>query len=404
MTGAPLFTLLGWAVAVPVTLPLLTFASELFTGLRASAPLPPSAADASAVPRCAILIPAHNEAHGIAATLATLMGRVPAGTRIVVIADNCNDTTAQIARDAGAEVAERHDLQARGKGYALAFGRDYLANGALPLPDAVIVLDADCRLTDGSVQALTHAAVTLDVPVQAVNLIEEDLNAPPMVQISNFAMLVKNLYRSRGMQRMGGAALLTGTGMAFPWHHLASADLANGAIVEDLALGLRFTRDGQLPRLIETAGVRSASAAIGDALVQRRRWEHGFLDTLRRDGVPLLMAGLRQLSKPITLLGLHLLVPPLALLLMVAGAALVVLAGLGWAGGGAAPFAVLGASFAAALIAVILGWFNGGRHYLTASALARAPLYVLWKIPLYLGFFKARETRWTRTPRDGDSA
>ena len=29
-----------------------------------------------------------------------------------------------------------------------------------------------------------------------------------MVQISSFAMVVKNLFRSRGMQRLGGAALL----------------------------------------------------------------------------------------------------------------------------------------------------------------------------------------------------
>ena len=52
-----------------------------------------------------------------------------------------------------------------------------------------------------------------------------DLSAPPLVQISSFAMLVKNRVRSQGMVRMGGAALLTGTGMAFPWPLFADAPL-----------------------------------------------------------------------------------------------------------------------------------------------------------------------------------
>src|SRR3954451_13928967 len=51
-----------------------------------------------------VLIPAHNEAASIGATLDSLRAQEPAPHRIVVIADNCTDDTAAIARRHGAEV------------------------------------------------------------------------------------------------------------------------------------------------------------------------------------------------------------------------------------------------------------------------------------------------------------
>jgi len=69
-----------------------------------------------------LIVPAHNEAAGIQRTVANLRQLDwPAGRfRVVVIADNCTDETARMAREAGALVLERHDLSNRGKGYALA--------------------------------------------------------------------------------------------------------------------------------------------------------------------------------------------------------------------------------------------------------------------------------------------
>ncbi len=42
--------------------------------------------------------------------------------RLVVVADNCSDATAEIARAMGATVIERHDETNKGKGYALDYG------------------------------------------------------------------------------------------------------------------------------------------------------------------------------------------------------------------------------------------------------------------------------------------
>src|SRR5947209_174434 len=70
-------------------------------------------------PRCAILIPAHNEQVGIASTIAHLRPELREGDRIIVIADNCSDHTAEIAREQSVEAIERQDTERRGKGFAL---------------------------------------------------------------------------------------------------------------------------------------------------------------------------------------------------------------------------------------------------------------------------------------------
>lgn len=389
-------TLLASLLALAAATPLAIFTAEVATGLRRRRGKLPAVSDAPVV----VLIPAHDEAHGIAATLAALKEVATPGTRVLVVADNCADDTAAIARAAGAAVVERADAQARGKGFALAFGRDQIAQGDPPA--AVIVLDADCRLAPGSIAALAAACATQGRPVQAINLIAPDLGAEPMTQISGFAMVVKNLYRSRGMQRLGGAALLTGTGMAFPWPLFARAALASGSLVEDLGLGIALTRAGHAPRLVEEAAVSSAPAPPEVALVQRTRWEHGFLQTVRRSALPLVGSGLRRVSLAELLLGAHLLVPPLALLLMLAGAVLAMLLVLGLAGASWWPAALLALMLAAALGVTFAAWLHGGRRWLSGAALLRAPAYVLWKLPIYLGFLRRRETEWRRTPRAGE--
>jgi cellulose synthase/poly-beta-1,6-N-acetylglucosamine synthase-like glycosyltransferase len=66
----------------------------------------------------------------------------------IVIADNCTDNTAKIARDIGATVFERFDKKDIGKGYALDFAISELRKrGDWESFDGIIVLDADNVLT-----------------------------------------------------------------------------------------------------------------------------------------------------------------------------------------------------------------------------------------------------------------
>ena len=389
-----MLTLLAVLLFAAIALPNLVIAVELAAGQRPrAAPLP-----GGPVPATAVLVPAHDEAAGIAAMLGRVLPLLPAGARLLVVADNCGDATAAIARAAGAEVTERHDPVARGKGHALAHGRAVLAAG--PVPEVVIVLDADCVPEPGSIERLARAAGAWRRPVQATYLLDPQPTAAPMVRISGFAFLVKNLVRQAGLARLGVPAVLTGSGMAFPWSAFAAAPLATGDIVEDLAIGIALARDDLGPRFDPAARIWSAPAAAAGTLGQRTRWEHGFMRTARAVTLPLVADGVRRGRPGLVWLGLHVAVPPLALLLGLDGAALALLALL-WALGAAALPLILTLLLVAAVAAgVIAAWARHGRDQVSAAALARAPLYLLWKLPIYLKLVRRAETRWVRTERE----
>jgi glycosyltransferase involved in cell wall biosynthesis len=112
-----------------------------------------------------VIVPAHNEAAVIERTVASLKKiEWPADRfRVWVVADNCSDSTASLARTAGAHVWERHDTSLRGKGYALqyAFGASLGEGWA----NAVVVVDADAEV---SVNLLEAFAARIESGAHAV--------------------------------------------------------------------------------------------------------------------------------------------------------------------------------------------------------------------------------------------
>ncbi|SDD44325.1 Glycosyltransferase, catalytic subunit of cellulose synthase and poly-beta-1,6-N-acetylglucosamine synthase [Sphingomonas sp. YR710] len=385
-----IMTGIGWALLAPIFVMSAVFAIETALGLWPLRARPAGAA--SRQPRVAVIVPAHDEETGITATIAALLGDLPSGGRLLVVADNCSDLTAAMALRAGADVIERHDPGARGKGYALAFARDHLS--ADP-PDVAIVIDADCRISAGGLRRLAEIALAGDRPVQASYLMTPQPEAGPMVQLSGFAFLVKNLIRQRGLARIGAPAILTGSGMAFPWPIFAQAPLATSDIVEDLRLGIALARRGQSPLFVDDVTILSDPSSAGGTLAQRRRWEHGFLATAGHAVPPLLMSG----QWGTTWLGLHLLVPPLALLMMINSLILFVLAIIVGRGGPIPPLFVLSGLLAITLLLVGAVWTHA-RDQIRAATLLRVPLYMLWKLPIYLSGITRRERHWIRTRRD----
>lgn len=374
-------------VAGVASVPFAVLICEIVAGLK-----PIQTARQPATPSIAVLIPAHDEAAGIAKTVAAIRSATPQGARILVVADNCTDDTAAQARSAGAEVVERQDPDQRGKGFALAFGRDTLAAGP---PQTVIVLDADCVPHNDTLSRIAAAATQSGRPVQAINLVDPPVEADSMGRVSTFAFRVKNLVRQRGLQRIAGTCVLTGTGMAFPWDLFRDAPLATADSVEDLALGLRYVTAKTPPLLLDDTLVTSPSPPPGAAAAQRTRWEHGFMTTALKVAPRMLGNGLRRLHWPSFWLGLHLLVPPLALLVMLGAAIL----------GGLALFAPttalwFGSVYATALIAVFVAWLSVGRAVLPSALLLKIPGYILWKLPIYLRLARGADRKWTRTGRD----
>jgi cellulose synthase/poly-beta-1,6-N-acetylglucosamine synthase-like glycosyltransferase len=325
-----------------------------------------------------------------------LIADLPAGMRILVVADNCSDDTAAIARAAGAEAVERHDLERRGKGYALAFGRDQLA--AQP-PEAVIVLDADCWAEPGALAALASAAIAEDAPVQACDLLRP-VRGSPLVEISTFAFAVKNRIRQLGLQRLGAPAILAGTGMAFPWRIFSAAPLATASLAEDLDLGIDLLRAGERPLFLATARVWSEPGDAVSTLGQRSRWESGFLATARRRALPTLARGITRPSWGELWTGLHLMTPPLALLGLANLLAMTLAALAIVAGATLAPLAALGATLILLALGLAGAWVKLGTDFLSPSAAIRLPAYMLWKLPMYARLLVRRGPRhWVRAAR-----
>lgn len=363
------------------------FVIEVLAGLSARATAGRKSEGHSAV----VIVPAHDEERVIADTLERLKEALGEGMRILVVADNCTDATAECVRAQGVEVIERHDLHLRGKGHALAFAVESLSSDP---PDVLVVLDADCSIDGGSLSSLVEAAATTGRPAQAINLLQPDRSASPLVQLSTFAFMLKNLVRQRGLQRMAGRVHLTGTGMAMPYELFRASSHVRSSIVEDLALGLELADQGHPPQLIEDAFVWSGSSTEQGTLIQRRRWEGGFLATAARYGPKAILSGS-------VLAGLDLLVPPLALFAALNCAALLAAAALAVAsGGGWWPIVVQAVLLGAAGLAIFFAWLREGRRFVSLGVLARVPLYVLWKLPMYLGLARrGAPGEWLRTGR-----
>ncbi|MCK9986478.1 MAG: hypothetical protein AzoDbin1_02950 [Azoarcus sp.] len=349
-------------------------------------------------PRLAVLVPAHDEALGIAAAVGGIRAQLRDGDRIVVVADNCSDDTAGRARAAGAEVIVRDEPLRRGKGYALDFGLRHLE--AAP-PQAVAIVDADCRLGEGALDCLARTCAATGRPVQALYLMHAPAGAGLKTRIAEFAWAIKNRMRPLGYARLGLPCQLMGSGMLFPWATLRDAELASGHIVEDLKLGLDLTRAGHAPLFCPDARVFSEFPRSAEgARSQRTRWEHGHLAVIAGEAPRLLLAALARRDLRLTALVLDLCVPPLALLTLAVFAVLAAAGVLALAGGGVLPFALAAGAGALLGMAVLLGWLGCGRHIVSFADLARAPLYALSKIPLYLRFLVRRQVDWVRSRRD----
>jgi len=346
----------------------------------------------------AVLIPAYNESTVIRAAIRSVLPQLAAQDRLVVIADNCSDDTAAIAAAEGAEVVVRTDFARRGKGYALDLGVRHLASKP---PDVVLIVDADCLVSPGTVDHLVRLCCKTNRPAQAIYLMQAGAESQLNMRIAEFAWLVKNKVRPMGLSRLGLPCQLTGTGMAFPWAYLSKAMLATGHIAEDLKLGLDLARAGAAPILCLQALVTSKFPTSADGIeVQRTRWEHGHLSVILSDAPRVFLDGVRGRSADLLALALDLCVPPTALLALLVAASWASCAILLYLTAAAWPLAL--ASLAALLMAasVLVSWRAYGRHIMTLGTLLLSVIYPLWKVPLYLRFLVARQVDWVRSKRD----
>jgi cellulose synthase/poly-beta-1,6-N-acetylglucosamine synthase-like glycosyltransferase len=349
-------------------------------------------------PRVAVLIPAHNEGVGIIPTIEDIRRQLRAGDRIVVVADNCSDDTAAIAVSLNAEVAIRNDPTRIGKGYALGWGVDHLS---VDPPAIVVVVDADCRLTAGTIARLAEVCAQTQRPVQSLYLMTAPAGSAINHQVAEFAWRVKNWIRPLGLCALALPCQLMGTGMAFPWHVIRAADLSSGFIVEDLKLGLELAAAGHPPMFCPSAVVTSTfpTSALGTK-TQRQRWEQGHIGLILTKSPSLLFSALKAQSKDLLALTLDLIVPPVTLLALLLTAMVFLAAIATLTNESLYPLLISLVSLLLLVSSIISSWFIYGRDILPPRSFVLIGRYCLGKLNLYrtvlLGF---RNSRWIRTDR-----
>ena len=346
-----------------------------------------------------VIMPAHNEAQGIRAAIFSILPQLRPGDRLLVVADNCSDDTAEVARSVGAEVIERFDSHQRGKGFALDFGIRHLDTKGRP--EVVIVVDADCIVSPGSVGILAAECLRDGQPVQALDVMQAPAGAGLSVRIAELAWVLKNQVRPLGALALHAPCQLMGTGMAFPWTVIRSASLATADLAEDLQLGLYLAAMGSPARFVPSAVVSSEFPLhTSDLIKQKTRWEHGHLQLMRSQFGPLLFQALRRRQWPLLALVLDLAVPPLALWAWVILGGGMLCTGVGFLFGFWWPAQVVLISGLLLLMSVLLTWRCFAPNLLRIrDGLALLP-YLWRKLPIYFRCLSgAVQTEWVRTPR-----
>jgi len=240
--------------------------------------------------RVTVLIPAHNEEDRISATLDALKGQSRGPDRVIIVADNCTDRTAEIAREYGHEVFETKNNTEK-KGGALNQALDRL----LPVmggEDLVLVMDADTTLGEQFIE-IGAQRLENDTELGAIGGLFS--GEPGHGILGKFQRNEYTRYGTQIRQRRGRVFVLTGTASMFRATLLLDVAAARGVFlpgppgqVYDTAA---LTEDNELTLALKVLGAPMLSPrectvttelmpTWGDLWRQRQRWQRGALENL----------------------------------------------------------------------------------------------------------------------------
>lgn len=411
---APVLASLAYAIAALAVLPcayLFGLSVAALFGRMARKPVPASPGP-EGQGHLAFVVPSHNEEADIEATLRGLTAIADAQCSIHVVADNCSDRTAELARAFAAQsghaivVWERSHETLRAKGYALEWAlpqifeqSDRPAASGSPALSAlgpvrfVCIVDADALLTPNSVPLARARFAEGFTVVQSEYVFGKGLGLrAEVMRMASAAMVVRGLGRSA----LGLSDTLKGNGMFFRRAVLEETPWCAYSLAEDLEYTMLLLKKGHRVHILGGSQVSGKlSATTKGETDQRLRWEGGRLAVVRKETANLVRELFSRPSLQTLDMLLELVIPPLGLLVGLQAAALVVTAllpGYAWMvilfGWG-----LLGTYIALSVLMV-------GLPLRTFLALAYVPFYVLWKLILLPKTWAAsRSKRWVRTAR-----
>lgn len=385
-----------------VAMPLLAAALYLLATTLLSRRALPVRATVALETRFVVVVPAHNEEAGLPATLQSLQAlEYPAShRRVLVIADNCTDRTADVARAHGAEVLVRTNDTLRGKGFALEAAIAQLRAEPAPSWDALVVVDAD---TDVSPNLLTaaHARMALGAQALQVAYLTRGGSAPLQI-VTEVALWASHVIRGRARESLGLSVGLRGNGMVLARTALDHVPYAAFSAVEDLEYGILLAQAGIRVGFVPETVVRGDMPTDDRAVAtQRHRWIGGRGAVARDYLVPLMRSAVRERSAMQLDLALDLALPQISALIMLS--ALLWPMALGFAVMGHVLPLVLVTIAAAAIAAHVLDAARGAGQLRALLRVAGVlPLYAVRKSLLTIRAIVAPTRTWVRTARAGE--
>jgi poly-beta-1,6-N-acetyl-D-glucosamine synthase len=238
-----------------------------------------------------VLIPAHNEQATIVQAMESIDAQTVRATRKVVLADNCTDATAELARSRdGWECWESVSNRDKKAG-ALNQAAERLVNE----DGYVLVMDADSRIASNFLLYAHVAMQQADVgAVGGVFYGDPGGGLVGFLQRNEYARYGRDIDRKRGK-----AMVLTGTASMFRvnvWRQIResrgdSLPGQSGQVYDTLAL----TEDNEITIAVKTLGYRCVSPrqcvvmtevmeTTGDLWRQRMRWQRGAIENLTHYG------------------------------------------------------------------------------------------------------------------------
>lgn len=366
------------------------------------------AMNASGNRRFAVVVPAHNEELSIGRTLGSLLSiDYPKELfDVIVIADNCTDATASLARTAGATVYERIDLTLRGKGYALRWCFDKILRKA-PAYDGIVVIDADSVASSNFLRVMNYYLARGAGAIQCSDMVAPQPGAWSS-EVTRLGFTLYNHVRPLARSLFGFSAGLRGNGMCFAADTLRHHPWNTYSLNEDLEYGLVLLLQ-DVPVVFAPEAVVHATmpTTAANAESQRSRWERGRFPVIRRYSLPLLWASITELSlRPLDAL-IELVIPPFVNLMagiiaLTALSAVLVVTGISATNVFLIAWGIL---LVLGVLHVLIGLSAAGADQSLYRTLWSIPRYAAWKLLLYTKILRrGPATEWVRTTRERSDA
>ena len=224
--------------------------------------------------RFLVLIPAHNEGRLIERSLRSIRETAYPDSmlEVIVVADNCTDDTATIARHRGVTVWERNDPNKLGKGFALGWAISRVNKEEI---DVVVVIDADCQLQSDSLFVL-DSAFAKNANVVQLNHRVTNIDSSATAFVAGVGRTLEYDLFFAPKSRCGLFVPLVGTGMAIRTDVLSQFPWNSTGFAEDIEYSAQLAQQGIRVRFASDACVLCDAATNDTELkVQRSRWAAG---------------------------------------------------------------------------------------------------------------------------------